>query len=447
MVASQTRLFDGGYMPQWISLLAGWLVGIVAINGWGLGGLEGVELAAAAEAAAPPAAAAAAEPQYAEMPLEEEYKKRPPSVQRSQVTSIIRNSPSKFANDGDKKTVDDYYKTYALPRWTQVEYAAPRAAHGDRDNMTLLAFRRELKKELAMAKGQVHEYLNDMVLEFMGGLLQGNYHPFAQVNAALMIGELDEDQPGKPYLKALPVLIRIVEDAKLRDPVRADAMVGILRHVEAGLGEDAPRAALTAAMLKLLTGEISSPMTAQGQVWIRGQALEVLGRLGSPGENGEIFTAILASLGDAEISALVGPQLSYTTRCIAANALGRLNYTGAKGINATEAPAMLGQLTVQVCDDGLRAAKMRCDPVLVRRALTARLGAVLAALRGADANHKGILPIAEAQQKDSLTELQTFLEDAMEVIEVGKKSMPAEVDAAATKLRDSVTTWLQKQST
>ena len=134
-----------------------------------------------------------------------------------------------------------------------------------------------------------------------------------------------------PTQKPCAVLIRIVEDPKQRDAVRAAAMVGILRHVEAGLGDDAPRSALTAAMLKLLTSEISSPLTVQGQVWIRGQAIETLGRLGSAGENGEVFKAILASLGDANLNALVGAELSYTTRCIAAKALGRLNYNGCQG--------------------------------------------------------------------------------------------------------------------
>jgi hypothetical protein len=449
MVASQARLIRSGLVPQRLSLLAGWLIGAVAFGSFCVPSL--LQTAAAADAATPSAAATAAaaapnEPQYAQMPLDEDIKNRRAQV-HSEVVSILRRSSSKFASDAEKKTVEDYYKTYALPRWTQVEYAAPRFARPEVE--TLPAFHKELRRDLVSTKGDVHEYLNAMVLEFMGNIISGNYHPFAQVNAALMIGELDGEPAAnatKPYAKALPVLIRIVEDPKQRDAVHAAAMVGILRHVEAGLGDDAPRSALTAAMLKLLTSEISSPLTVQGQVWIRGQAIETLGWLGSAGENGEVFKAILASLGDANLNALVGAELSYTTRCIAAKALGRLNYNAARGINAADAARMLGQLCVQVCDAGLRATRTRGDPNIGRRALTARLGSILAALKGISDTQKGIVSAADAEQKDSLTELQTFLEDTMEILN-SRRSDLADVETAARKLRENVSDWLQKEST
>ena len=332
-------------------------------------------------------------------------------------------------------------------RWTQVDMRRARFARPEVE--TLPAFHKELRRDLVSTKGDVHEYLNAMVLEFMGNIISGNYHPFAQVNAALMIGELDGEPAAnatKPYAKALRVLIRIVEDPKQRDAVRAAAMVGILRHVEAGLGDDAPRSALTAAMLKLLTSEISSPLTVQGQVWIRGQAIETLGRLGSAGENGEVFKAILASLGDANLNALVGAELSYTTRCIAAKALGRLNYNAARGINAADAARMLGQLCVQVCNAGLREPGRGAIQTSVAAPSTARLGSILAALKGISDTQKGIVSAADAEQKDSLTELQTFLEDTMEILN-SEKSDLADVETAARKLRENVSDWLQKEST
>ena len=54
--------------------------------------------------------------------------------------------------------------------------------------------------------------------------------------------------------------------------------------------------------------------------------------------------------------------------------------------------------------------------------------------------------MADAQQKGGLAELQTFLEDTMEVLN-SKRSEPGDVETAARKLRDSVTNWLQKHST
>jgi hypothetical protein len=437
MVTSQTQRIGGGFGPQKLSLLMGWLIAIAAFCGlcfqvpWRV---------AVAAPASPPTAEASDQPQYNQLPLDEELKSKH-SAQRSEVARILRNSQF---GPNDQPVVEDYYNKYALPRWTLIEFAAPRVMRPD--SMTLLGFRKELQKELANAQGQIHEFLSTLVLNFMTQIVNGNFHPNAQVNAALMIGELDAEKSTAPLPKALPVLIRIVQDAKVRDPVRAEAMVGIIRHAEPGVGDDAARSSIAAAMLKLLASEITSGLTAQGQMWIRGQALEALGRLGSPGENGEVVKAIVTTLGDADSSALVGPALSYTTRCMAAKALGRLNYTGAKGVNVAEAASALGQLCAQVCDDGLRITKIKGASTVGRRALAARLNAILVGLRGTDEAHKGILSLADAQQKESLAELQTFLDLAMEVVN-NPKSDVADVDEAATKLHDSVTGWLQKQST
>ncbi len=424
---------------------------MVALSG--LGGLPRADrwqAADAADAASPPAVApgtqAAQSPQYAEKPIDPEYKKRPPFQLRRDVAKIITSNPANFGSDADKNTIDNYYKSYALPRWTQLDYAAPRFAPRS-ERFTLLNFRRELRRELGAARGGIHDYLSAMVLQFMSELIDGNYHPFAQVNAALMIGELNEEGQSKPYAKALPVLIRIVADTKHRDAVRAAAMAGILRHAEAGINDDAARNTLTTAMLKLLASGVSPALTAPGQVWIRGQAIETLGWLGSPGENGEVFKALLANLGEADLSLLVGRELSLTTRCLAAKALGRLNYNVAKGINAADAANALGQLIVQVCDDALRASKGKGDLALVRRSLSARLGSILLAVQGREKDdaHKGILSVAEGPQKDSLGQLQGFLLDIFDVLN-SKESQAADVEAAAARLRDNVSDWLQKQA-
>jgi hypothetical protein len=442
MVTSETRLTGGGSEPRRLSLLAGLLIGIATFAGSLIRDAERSAAAAAGPSgAASSASAKSNQPQYEQLPIDEDLKKRPPSQQQNEVRKILRDN-NKFGNVSDKATVDDYFQKYALPRWSQIEYAASRSTRAE---LTVVAFRRELRQQLSLAKGDIHEYLNGLVLDFMGKLLSGNYHPFTQVNAALMIGELDGGD-SKPYAKALPVLIRIVEDAKQGDAVRAEAMIGIIRHAEAGISEDAARQSLTAAMLKQLTTEISSGLTAPGQVWIRGQVIETLGWLGSAGENGEVFKAILNSLGGADVRALVGAELSRTTRCIAARALGRLNYNGVKGINAAEAATLLGQLSVQICNGGLRPARNKGDPALFRRAMTSRLNAILVALKGTDDTHKGVLSLAGAQQKEGLAELQTFLEDTMEILN-SKKSEPGDVETAARKLRDSVTNWLQKHPT
>ena len=66
----------------------------------------------------------------------------------------------------------------------------------------------------------------------MKQLAAGPYHPAVQVNAMLMIGELNSvEQPPTPLPEALDAMIAAVQDTKLSDAVRVAALVGIERHV------------------------------------------------------------------------------------------------------------------------------------------------------------------------------------------------------------------------
>ena len=87
----------------------------------------------------------------------------------------------------------------------------------------------------------------------MQKLAAGNYHPAVRVNAMLMIGDLNRvEQPPTPLPEALTVMIAAVQSDQLSDAVRATAMVGIKRHVAAGISEEDARKTLTAAMLKIV---------------------------------------------------------------------------------------------------------------------------------------------------------------------------------------------------
>ena len=51
-------------------------------------------------------------------------------------------------------------------------------------------YRKQLRNNLHRAKGDSHDHLNVLVLEFMKRHVAENYHPAVRVNAMLMIGEL-----------------------------------------------------------------------------------------------------------------------------------------------------------------------------------------------------------------------------------------------------------------
>src|SRR5208337_282243 len=145
----------------------------------------------------------------------------------------------------------------------------------------LADLRKELRNNLQKAKsGEVHDDLNAMALEYMRKLATGNYHPAVQLNAVLMIGDLNkEDVTGtgnpKPLPEALKSLIAVVQDAKNSDAIRAAALVGILRHAAAGITDEDAKTTLTTTILKL--GSETDPPdggSAVGHDWICGQALE-----------------------------------------------------------------------------------------------------------------------------------------------------------------------------
>ena len=134
--------------------------------------------------------------------------------------------------------------------------------------------------------------------------------------------------------EALKVLLAAVENGKLPDAVRAAAMVGILRHAEAGIRDEDARRSLTAAMLRLTAEDPPTGPAAPGREWILAQAVETLGLLGSVGEDDAVYKAMLKTVDDG--------KLRLCTRSIAAESLGQLNYAGAAGIDPSEAAATLG---------------------------------------------------------------------------------------------------------
>ncbi len=100
------------------------------------------------------------------------------------ILSILRDG--KF--DGKKNDFDTYYKTYALARWTQLGTLN-----------SLRDYHKDLINNLKQAKsGEVHDYLNKLVLEYMTKLAKNNYHPAVRVNAMLTIGDLNSvEQHGR----------------------------------------------------------------------------------------------------------------------------------------------------------------------------------------------------------------------------------------------------------
>jgi hypothetical protein len=370
--------------------------------------------------------AAEPEKQYEELPVEDLRKNS------GSISGMLM--AGKFETDQQKQNFNDYYQKYFLPRWTQA-----------RNIGSLPGYRKELRVSHFGKKSPnaiAHDYLNGLVLDFMKNLAAGPYHPAVQVNAMLMIGELNSvEQPTPlPLPEAMNVMIGSLEDEKLPDAIRAAALVGIQRHVAsdrltAGQLTADVRKKLDSDLLKLAASDLPEGPAGPGREWILGQALETLGILGSAGENGAVAKQMLKTVADS--------KLSFSTRTIAAESLGNLSYAGV-GINPVEATAALGQFAIDACTEELRLVKEHEYPVS-RRRMKQRLGAVLKALNGTGEEKKGIASLAnEEAPKAFLGELAKDIEGLLKSFDDPNREGD-DLEEPVGDFKDKLEAWLKQK--
>jgi hypothetical protein len=345
----------------------------------------------------------------------------------SKVTPIL--TAGKFENPADQTMFDDYYRNYFLARWSLV------------DNIeNLPRERKDLCNQLgkrSVGGSAVHDHLNDIVLEVMKTLASGDFHPAVRYNAVLMIGDLNSvekvgSEKDVPLPDALKVLMGAAESGKLSDELRVAAMIGIARHARLNIQDEEVRASLSKSMLRLATAEIPAGPAASGREWIRAQAIETLGILGSVGENNSVFQAMLKAVADDKLPPFV--------RIAAVDALGRLNYLSANGINATEAAFTLGQYALDACDDELQSLK-KPGSLVMRRRIMSSLIAVLSALGGEGDDRKGIASIAK--EPNLAAELQKTIEEACKTLDQTEEDKG--LKAPVADLQKKLKAWLQKK--
>jgi len=362
---------------------------------------------------------------YEEMEVDDTLKKNV-----NKVNPMLMNG--KFAA-GEKELFDEYFEKYVLAKWTHVN-----------DITSLPKFRDELANQLKKrsSAAEVHDHLNALVLEFMQNLAAGPYHPAVQINAMLMIGELNSvESPVTPMPEALGVLVASASNAKLTDAVRAAAMVGIRRHVTVGAADAEARKSLSTAMLKLATEDLPGGPTEAGREWIQAQAIDILGRLGSLGDNNAVFKALVKKLGD--------PKLSLSTRSVAADSLGRLNFANASGVNPLDTAAVIGQYVADACNEELKMVKeleaKDAEQGVSRRRMKRQLNAALSALTGGeDKNRKSILSLAkDPAQQNLMAALQKSIEAMTSIID-NRNSEKDDLKKGVEDLRTKLETWLKK---
>jgi len=215
---------------------------------------------------------------------------------------------------------------------------------------------------------QVHDYLVELIYQTMLPLIRGNYHPAVRCNAMLLLGSLnsqdpvfvgDKKRPPVPLIQSLKVMLDELSNAQQIDGVRAAALVGILRHVEIDrqltevsggqqrLVGNAAEPMIIDAMIKVLNEKESPEGRSQsGHDWMRRRAAEILGYLGSPGQNNSVLTALDGILADN--------KAPVTLRCSSAEAFGRLRFPANAKVAVPDVAKKLATVAVFACQRELQ---------------------------------------------------------------------------------------------
>lgn len=343
---------------------------------------------------------------------------------------------------GEQAEFDKFYQEHELPKWTD-----PKTV------IQLGGFRKNLHNDLQTARsGPIHDHLNALALEYMSKLIAGNYHPAVQANAMMMIGELNqvEQTPTAlpvPLPAASSALLAAVGNVKLSDGVRAAAIDGIRHHAVLGIEDEEGKRSVTAAMLKIVAavdppGESAAGEGATGREWICRRAMDTLACLAAVGQNNVVFEAMLKTLADA--------KLSISTRSTAAESLGRLNYTGATGINAADVVAKLGQFLIDACKEEVRQANANAEVLdVLRRWTKQHLVAAKLALTGpeekeAAQTRKGISPLLKEDERAFGDELRKLIEAKITFLD-NPNFVNEELTPQVEELQKALEGWLQKK--
>jgi hypothetical protein len=319
--------------------------------------------------------------------------------------------------DQEESLFDEFYTQDFFPRWTLPEGRSRTPLATDSRLRTDLI--RDLRNKLVKAKAgaggqQVYEHLNKLTLANMSRMSKAPYCPSTRVNAMLMIGELNG-------LDAVQELVKTVQDDQQSDAVRVAAMVGLIRHAspEAGITDPAMLQTVTLAMIAIAETPVPDGDKADGGNWIRAQAAEVLGLLGSPGFNGAVVKALGTMLRD--------PKLPLAQRCRAAHALGQLDYSGAV-IGAGPYLDALGGLA----HDALSFEQKSTPSV---RRLKSNFYDILVGLRGVDNEHAGIAKTAADQaRRDALVNAIESMNKPLNDGTLSADDLPTAIDDALKAL-------------
>ncbi|MEX0585012.1 MAG: hypothetical protein WD176_00105 [Pirellulales bacterium] len=344
---------------------------------------------------------AAAEPTFKEDATATEYdpvkKKKERGEEMRHISGVLRDGPLQ----GNERRIDIWYNQVIFAEWTQAKNRRD-LARWRQD------FRNRELRQITVSQDAVHTHLNDVTLKKMIALAAGDYHPVVRHNAMLLIGDLNQKEAvaGAGGVQTAPeplplaltekgALLDSVENAQQHPVVRVAAIVGVLRHAENSQKMPAPqKEEVRAAMIRVLKEKTPAEnMSADGQVWLRTRAADVVGALALLGPDNESCKELAKVIDEADASLAL--------RCAAARALGRMKLDGVADLKIAEIAGALGNLTLEVCAAELARAEA-ANETPSARALGHRTFCIQTALKGEDEKVAGGMMKLKAEGNDKV---------------------------------------------
>jgi hypothetical protein len=391
---------------------------MAAASVWAILGILSAErLVAAPRESGDTAEEKPAAPRYRQIPPDDEVLK---AVSKHHTAFAAALRAGSYSGE-QQQMAEDYLKKFLVPSWT-LPANFPKLAK----------VRSDLRRELGTGRGKPHADAVSSLLDSMTKLAEGNFAPVTRVNAMLLIGDLNEQEPATPRDSPVPladaftVLVGAATGDKQPDAIKVAALVGLTRHARLNAADPQVVAQQLRPKLIELAGARTPPRgrSADGHDWMRCVAIKLLGLLRSA----EPENSVAKVLG----AIIVDQRNSIYARSVAAETLNNLDYSHAGGLNPTVYAVAVGRLALESCDSELKAATKE-DRDISRRPLRAVLNSVSIGLTGLRTLAHDLGP-PHADDVDKLNERVQALMSPFD--EKTRKQEPKEKEAPKPKGKD-----------
>lgn len=221
------------------------------------------------------------------------------------------------SGNGDARMVTAYFRLYVPAMLTAPDGASEMGAVvKDVSNYIDRAARTNRVETFQKATSELFAGLKPVT--------EGNYHPSARIAAITLMSRLDQQQannitktPPVPLMAALPVLMKLYEDEKNVDGIRAAALQGMQRHVSLNFSRipaDA-RTQIVGDMTKLLESPAPAGRDTDVHAFLQRYAVDILTLLRANND---------AALGEKLISISTKPNTSSLIALHSAAKIGQL---------------------------------------------------------------------------------------------------------------------------